>query len=98
MLSSVVYISSLILLTLVGGFYGFSFWCTNKYWKIFISTNVDWQVSFISPLFSLTYLYHWSNSLHILLNIICAQSTFYPFFALINVITCMLLKYWTFSF
>jgi hypothetical protein len=28
--SSVVYISSLVFLTLVDGFYGFSFWCTNK--------------------------------------------------------------------
>jgi hypothetical protein len=29
--SSVIYISSLVLLTLAGGFYGLSFWCTNRY-------------------------------------------------------------------
>ncbi len=39
--SSVVYISSLVILSLVGGFYGFSFWCTNKYWKTFANTNAD---------------------------------------------------------
>ncbi len=49
--------------TLVGGFYGFSFWCRNRCWKIFANTKVDWQVFFLSPLFSLTYLYHRSNSL-----------------------------------
>jgi succinate dehydrogenase hydrophobic anchor subunit len=67
--SNVVYISSLVLLTLVGGFYGFSFWCTNRYWKIFVNTEANWHVSFLSPLFSLTYLYHRSNSLYKLLNI-----------------------------
>jgi hypothetical protein len=41
MFFNVICISSLILLTLVGGFYGFSFWCTNIYWKIFTNTNVD---------------------------------------------------------
>jgi hypothetical protein len=92
--SSVVYISSWVLLTLGGGFYGLSFWCTNTYWKIFANTNVDWHVS---PLFSLTYLYHLSNWLHKLLNIICAQSTCCPFFVLTNVITFLLLKYCTFS-
>jgi len=96
--SNVVYISSLVLLTLVGGLCGFSFWCTNEYRKIFANTKVDWLVSFLSPLFSFTYLYHQFSSLHKLLNIICAQSTFFPFFVLINVITFMLLKYWTFSF
>jgi len=79
MFSNVVFISSLVLLTLVGGFYGFSFWCTNKYCKIFANTNADLQVSFLSPLFSLTYLYHISNSLHRLLNIIYVQSTFCHF-------------------
>jgi hypothetical protein len=77
--SSDVYIFSVVLLTLFGGFYGFSFLCTNKYWKIFANTKANWQVSFLSPLFSWTYLYHQSSSLHRLLNIICAQSTFYPF-------------------
>jgi hypothetical protein len=95
--SSVVYISSLVLLTLASGFCGLSFWCTNKYWKIFANTKANWQVTFISPLFSLTYLYYLSNSLHKLLNIIFAQSTFYPFSALTNVITFLLLKYCTFS-
>jgi hypothetical protein len=51
---------------------GFSLWCTNKYWKIFSNTKANWHVSFISPLVSLTYLYHRSNSLHKLLNIIYA--------------------------
>jgi hypothetical protein len=58
---------------LASGFYGFSFQCTNKYWMIFANTKAYWQVSFLSPLFSLTYLYHRSNSLHKLLNIICAN-------------------------
>jgi hypothetical protein len=56
--SSVVFISSLVLSTLVGGFYEFSFLCTNKYRKIFANTKADWQVSFLSPLLSLAYLYH----------------------------------------
>jgi len=42
LISSVVYISSLVLLTLVGGFCEFSFWCTNKYWKIFANTKANW--------------------------------------------------------
>jgi hypothetical protein len=70
---------------LVGKFCGFTFWCTNIYWMIFADTNVDWQVSFLSPLFSLAYLYHLSSSLHKLLNIMCAQSTFCPFYVFINV-------------
>jgi hypothetical protein len=41
-----------------------------RYWKIFTNTKVDWQVSFLSPLFSLTHLYHQSGSLHKLLYII----------------------------
>ncbi len=56
--SNVVCISSLVLLTLAGGLCGFSFWYTNIYWKIFANTKADWQVSFLTPLFSLTYLYH----------------------------------------
>jgi len=56
--SSVVYISSLVLFTLATGFCGFSFWCTNRYWKTFANIKVDWHASFLSPLFSLTYLYH----------------------------------------
>ncbi len=83
--SSAAYISSLVLLTLVGNFCGFTFWCTNIYWMIFANTNVDWHVSFLSPLFSLTYLYHLSSSLHKLLNIMCAQSTLCPFYVFINV-------------
>jgi hypothetical protein len=55
------------------------------------------QVPFLSPLCSLTYLYHLFSSLHKLLNIICAQSTYYPFFAFTNVIAFLLLKYCTFS-
>jgi hypothetical protein len=55
------------------------------------------QFPFLSPLFSSTYLYHLSSSLHILLNIINAQSTFCPFFTLTNAITFLLLKYCTFS-
>jgi hypothetical protein len=39
--SNVVYISSLILLTLVDGFCGFSFWCTNIYQKIFANTKAN---------------------------------------------------------
>jgi hypothetical protein len=39
--SSVVFISSLVLSTLVGGFYEFSFLCTNKYRKIFANTKAD---------------------------------------------------------
>jgi hypothetical protein len=78
---------------LVGGLCGFPFWCTNRYRKFFANTKVDWQVFFLSPLFSYTYVYHQSSSLHRLLNIICAQFTFFPFFALINVITFLLLKY-----
>ncbi len=96
--SNVSYISFLILLTLACGFYGFSFWWTNKYLTIFASIKVDWHVSFLSPLFSLTYLYHWSNSLHKVIYMIYAQSTFSPFFALINVMTFLLLKYVTFFF
>jgi len=88
--SSAIYISSLVILTLADGFCGLSFWCTNRYWKIFANTKANWQVSFLSPLLSLTYLYHLSNSLHKLLNIICAQSTFCPFFALNNLITLLL--------
>jgi hypothetical protein len=38
---NVVYISFLVLLTLVGGFCGFSFSCTNKYRKIFANTKVE---------------------------------------------------------
>jgi hypothetical protein len=56
---------------LVGGLCGFSFWCANRYRKMFAIIKANWQVSFLSPLFSLTYLYHWSNSLHRLLNIMC---------------------------
>jgi hypothetical protein len=63
----------------------------------FANTKVDWQVSLLSPLFSLTYLYHLSNSLHKLLNIIYGQSTFYPFSTFTNVITFLLLIYCTFS-
>ncbi len=37
--SNVVFISSLFLLTLASGFYGFSFQCTNKYWMIFANTK-----------------------------------------------------------
>jgi hypothetical protein len=40
--SNDVYISSPILKILVGGLSGFSFWCTNEYWKIFANTDVDW--------------------------------------------------------
>jgi hypothetical protein len=79
-------------------FYGLSFLCTNKYWKIFANTKANWQISFWSPLFSSIYLYHLSNSLHRQLNIICAQSTFGPFFVLTNVIIFLLQKYCTFSF
>jgi hypothetical protein len=77
--SSVVWISFLVLLSLVGGFYGFSFWCTNRYQKIFSNTNANWQVYLLSPLLSLTYFDHRSNSLHRLLNIFYAQFTFCPF-------------------
>jgi hypothetical protein len=73
--SNAIYIFSLIFKTLANGFCGFSFWCTNKYWNIFTNSNSDWHVSFLSPLLSLTYLYHWFSSLHRLLNIIYAQST-----------------------
>jgi len=38
---SVVCIFSLVLKTLVGGFCGFSFSCTNKYRKIFVNTKVE---------------------------------------------------------
>ncbi len=68
------YISSLVLLTLDCGFYGFSFWWTNKYLKIFVKIRVDWYVSFLPPLFSLTYLYHQSSSSHKLLYIICIHN------------------------
>jgi len=98
MFTSVVYISSLVVLTLASGFCGLSFWCTNKYWKIFANTKANWHIYFLSPLLSLTYLYHLSNSLHRLLNIICAQSTCYPFSVLTNVITFLFLKYCSFSF
>jgi hypothetical protein len=54
--------------------------------------KVDWHVSFLSPLFSLTYLYHWYWLLYKLLNIICTQSTFFFFFVLISVMTFLLLK------
>jgi hypothetical protein len=56
--SNATYISSLVLLTLACGFYGFSFWWINKYFKIFANIRVNRHVSFLSPLFSLTYLYH----------------------------------------
>jgi hypothetical protein len=72
-------------LTLACGFFGFSFWWTNRYLNIFTNIRVDWHVSFLSPLLSLTYLYHRSSSLHKLLYIICAQSTFFHFSILINV-------------
>ncbi len=39
--SNDVYISSLVLLTMVGSLCGFSFWCTNRYWKIIANTNVN---------------------------------------------------------
>ncbi len=52
--SSVVCISCLVLFTLACGFCGFSFWWTNRYWKIFANINANWHVSFLSPLFSLT--------------------------------------------
>jgi hypothetical protein len=65
---------------------------------IFANTKANWQVSFLSSLFSLTYVYRQSNSLHKLLNIICAQSIFYPFSFLTNVITFLLLEYYTVSF
>jgi hypothetical protein len=61
-------------LTLDCGFYGFSFWWTNKYLKIFVKIRVDWYVSFLPPLFSLTYLYHQSSSSHKLLYIICIHN------------------------
>jgi hypothetical protein len=76
--SNVVYISFLVFKTLVSGFCGLSFWCTNIYWKIFANTKANWWVSFLFPLFSLTYSYHLCSSLHRLLNIICAEFTFYP--------------------
>jgi hypothetical protein len=37
-------------------------------------------------------LYHWSNSLHKLLYIICTQSSLFPFFALISLMAFVLLK------
>jgi hypothetical protein len=43
--SNVIYISYLVFLTLANGFYGFTFWCTNKYY-----IKANWQVSFLSPL------------------------------------------------
>jgi hypothetical protein len=97
LLCNITCISSLFLLTLACGFYGLSFWWTNKYLQIFASIKANWQVSFVSPLFSLTYLYHQSSSLHKLLYIICAQSTFFPFSVLSNVMPFLLLKYVTFS-
>jgi hypothetical protein len=81
LLSNVVYISSLVLLTSVNGFCGFSFWCTNKCRKIFANIKANWHVSFLSPLLSLTYLYHRSSSLHKLLNTIVPNlpfALFYP--------------------
>ncbi len=90
--SNVIYISSLVLLTLVCGFYGLFFCGNNIYLKIFARIMVDWHVSFLSPLFSLTYLYDRSNLLHKLLNIICTQSTFFLFFVLISVMTFLFLK------
>jgi hypothetical protein len=51
----------------------------------------------LSPLFSLTHLYHQFNSLHKLLYIICVQSTFFPFYILINAMEFLLLKYIIFS-
>jgi hypothetical protein len=42
-------------------------------------------------------LYHLSSSLHRLLNIICAQSTFCPFSIFTNVVAFLLQKYYTFS-
>jgi len=83
--SNVAYISFVVFLTLACGFFGFSFWWTNRYLNIFTNIRVDWHVSFLSPLLSLTYLYHRSSSLHKLLYIICAQSTFFHFSILINV-------------
>ncbi len=41
LLSSVVCISSLVLLTLVGGLCGLSFSCTNEYRKVFANIKVD---------------------------------------------------------
>ncbi len=41
MFSSVVYVSSLVLLTLVGGLCGLSFWCINKYWNVFANTKAN---------------------------------------------------------
>jgi hypothetical protein len=64
---------------LVGGFYIFSFWCANRYWKIFVDTKANWQVLFLSPLLSLTYLYHRSSSLHGLLHINVPNLPFAPF-------------------
>jgi hypothetical protein len=40
--SSVVYISSLVFLTLAGALCGLSFWCTNKYWKFFANIKAYW--------------------------------------------------------
>jgi hypothetical protein len=57
---------------LANGFGGISFWCTNRYSNFFANTKANWHVFFLSPLFSLTYLYHRSYSLHWLLNIIYA--------------------------
>ncbi len=79
--SNVACISSLVFLTLACGFCGFSFWWTNIYLQIFANIRASWHVS-LSRLSSLTYFYHQSSSLHKLLYIICARSTFFPFFCL----------------
>jgi hypothetical protein len=76
---------------LVCGFFGLFFCWKKKYLKIFVKIEVNWHVS-LFPLFSLTYLYHWSSLLHKLLNIICAQFSFFPFCAFINVMAFLLLK------
>ncbi len=39
--SNVICISSLVFFTLAGCLCGFSFWWTNKYWKIFANTNAN---------------------------------------------------------
>jgi hypothetical protein len=56
--SNVACISYLVFLTLACGFCGFSFWWINRYLKIFAGIKANWHVSFLSSLFSLTYLYH----------------------------------------
>jgi len=73
LLFNVACMSFLVLLTLVCGFYGL-FFVEFFLKKIFAKIRADWHVSFLSPLVSLTCLYHWSNLLHKLLYIICTQS------------------------